>query len=124
MTQRTSSLAVAVAMLSMTLAAPALAQRDNVIAEARAAGLVGEQADGYLGFDSGAQISADLRGREEQNNMRRRAADTERGAGASASVAEIAAARTWKWTQLGRLAGPLAKPARNAQASASAISRT
>ncbi|MEQ1618175.1 MAG: DUF1318 domain-containing protein [Terricaulis sp.] len=92
MTKRTSSLAAAIAMLSMTLAAPALAQRDNVIAEARAAGLVGEQTDGYLGFVSGAQISADLRGRVEQNNMRRRAAYTERAAAANASVAEIAAA--------------------------------
>ncbi len=92
MTQRTSSLAAAFTMLSVMLAPPAFAQRDSAIAEARAAGLVGEQADGYLGFVTGAQISADLRGRVEQNNMRRRAAYTERAASANANVAEIAVA--------------------------------
>lgn len=92
MTHRTFSLAAATAMLAMALTSPAWAQRDSVIADARASGLVGEQADGYLGFVPGVQISADLRGRVEQNNMRRRAAYTERAAAANASVAEIAAA--------------------------------
>jgi uncharacterized protein len=92
MTKRTTLFAAALAAC-LALAAPAFAQRDAVIAEARAAGLVGEQADGYLGFAPGAQISADLRGRVEQNNMRRRAAYTERAASArGATVAEIAAA--------------------------------
>jgi uncharacterized protein len=92
MIKRTSFVAAAIAA-SLTLAAPAFAQRDAAIAEARAAGLVGEQADGYLGFAPGAQISADLRGRVEQNNMRRRAAYAERAASAGgATIAEIAAA--------------------------------
>lgn len=92
MIKRTYLFAAAIAA-SLALVAPAFAQRDAVIAEARAAGLVGEQADGYLGFAPGAQISADLRGRVEQNNMRRRAAYAERAANAGgATVAEIAAA--------------------------------
>ena len=43
--------------------APASAQNDAVVQQARAAGQIGEQADSYLGFVPGAQISADLRGR-------------------------------------------------------------
>lgn len=89
---RTFSLAALLAAATLALAAPAFAQRDSVIAEARAAGLVGEQADGYLGFAPGAQISADLRGRVEQNNMRRRAAYSERASAANATIAEVAAA--------------------------------
>jgi uncharacterized protein len=77
---------------AFAFAAPALAQRDAVIAQAREAGIVGEQADGYLGFAPGAQISADLRARVEQNNIRRRAAYTQTAASRNASVAEVAAA--------------------------------
>ena len=84
----------AAAMLTsaLLLAAPAQAQNDAVITQARAAGAVGEQADGYLGFVPGANISADLRGRVEQNNIQRRALYTRRAAERNVSVSEMAAA--------------------------------
>lgn len=77
----------------MTFAAPASAQaQDAAISQARASGLVGEQADGYLGFAPGASISADLRGRVEQNNIQRRQLYTRRAAERNVSVNEMAAA--------------------------------
>jgi uncharacterized protein YdbL (DUF1318 family) len=80
------------AAAALLMAEPALAQRDAAIDQARASGIVGEQADGYLGFVPGAQISADLRSRVEQNNMRRRAAYTRRAEAANATASEIGAA--------------------------------
>jgi uncharacterized protein YdbL (DUF1318 family) len=84
----------AAAMLTgaLLLAAPAQAQNDAALAQARAAGQIGEQADGYLGFVPGANISADLRGRVEQNNIQRRALYTRRAAERNVSVNEMAAA--------------------------------
>jgi uncharacterized protein YdbL (DUF1318 family) len=81
----------ALAAAALALAAPASAQ-DSVISQARAQGLIGEQADGYLGFVPGAQISADLRGRVEQNNMQRRQLYTRRANERGVSVNEMAAA--------------------------------
>lgn len=77
---------------ALLLAAPAQAQNDAALAQARANGLIGEQADGYLGFVPGASISADLRGRVEQNNIQRRALYTRRAAERNVSVNEMAAA--------------------------------
>jgi uncharacterized protein YdbL (DUF1318 family) len=77
--------------LGLMLAAPAMAQ-DNVVAAARASGQVGEQADGYLGFPAGVNVSADLRARVDQLNIRRRAAYTQRATQSGASVNEMAAA--------------------------------
>jgi uncharacterized protein YdbL (DUF1318 family) len=78
---------------AIAFTAPSWAQAsDGVISEARAAGQVGEQADGYLGFVPGASISADLRGRVDQNNIRRRALYTQRATQRNASVNEMAAA--------------------------------
>jgi uncharacterized protein len=77
---------------ALFLAAPAQAQNDAALAQARASGLIGEQADGYLGFAPGATISADLRGRVEQNNIQRRALYTRRAAERNVSVNEMAAA--------------------------------
>lgn len=78
---------------AIAFAAPSWAQAtDSAISAARAAGQVGEQADGYLGFVPGATISADLRGRVEQNNIRRRALYTQRATQRNASVNEMAAA--------------------------------
>jgi uncharacterized protein YdbL (DUF1318 family) len=77
---------------AVLLAAPAQAQNDAALAQARANGLIGEQADGYLGFVPGASISADLRGRVEQNNIQRRALYTRRAAERNVSVNEMAAA--------------------------------
>lgn len=78
---------------SLAIAAPASAQaQDAAIGQARAAGLVGEQADGYLGFVPGASISADLRGRVEQNNIQRRALFARRAEERNVSINEMAAA--------------------------------
>lgn len=86
-----STFAVA-ALMSAALAFEAAAQADPALDQARAAGLIGEQADGYLGFVPGATISADLRGRVEQNNIRRRALYTSRATERNATVNEMAAA--------------------------------
>jgi len=89
---------------ALALAAPALAQdRDPVIDQARAQGLVGEQFDGYLGFVPGAQISADLRGRVEQVNIRRRALYTQRAEARNATVAEMATAVACEVIERGRI---------------------
>lgn len=88
---RTFAFAAAAALLA--LATPALGQAaDNALTQARASGLIGEQADGYLGFVPGASISADLRGRVEQNNMQRRQLYQRRATERSVSVNEMAAA--------------------------------
>jgi uncharacterized protein YdbL (DUF1318 family) len=85
--------AAAAAATALALAAPSWAQAtDSAISQARAAGQIGEQADGYLGFVPGASISADLRGRVEQNNIQRRALYTRRASERSVSVNEMAAA--------------------------------
>ncbi len=83
----------AIAAAALAFSAPAFAQApDSALAQARASGLIGEQADGYLGFVPGATISADLRGRVEQNNIQRRQLYTRRAAERSVSVNEMAAA--------------------------------
>ena len=84
-------LTVAALVGALALASPAAAQ-DAVLNQARAAGQVGEQADGYLGIVSGAQVSADVRARVDQNNIRRRALYTQRATERGASVNEMAAA--------------------------------
>jgi uncharacterized protein YdbL (DUF1318 family) len=101
---RTFALFSAAALLAGALAvsAPASAQ-DAVVNQARASGLVGEQADGYLGFVPGASISADLRGRVDQINIRRRALYTQRAAERNASVNEMAAAVACEVFQRGRI---------------------
>jgi uncharacterized protein YdbL (DUF1318 family) len=78
--------------LGLLLASPVFAQVDNVVAGARASGQVGEQADGYLGFPPGVNVSADVRARVDQLNIRRRAAYTQRAAQRNVSVNEMAAA--------------------------------
>jgi uncharacterized protein YdbL (DUF1318 family) len=92
--KRTIAMAAAgAALAAFAIAAPSWAQAgDAVLTQARASGLIGEQADGYLGFVPGAQISADLRGRVEQNNIRRRALYTQRANQRNASLNEMAAA--------------------------------
>ncbi len=82
----------ALLLTAFALATPAYAQRDAVLGQAREAGLIGEQADGYLGFVPNAQISADLRGRVEQNNIRRRAAYSQTAEARNATVVEVGAA--------------------------------
>jgi uncharacterized protein YdbL (DUF1318 family) len=86
-----SAALVAAALAVATTSAMAQAG-DAALAQGRANGLIGEQADGYLGFVPGANVSADLRGRVEQNNIQRRALYTRRAAERSVSVNEMAAA--------------------------------
>jgi uncharacterized protein YdbL (DUF1318 family) len=81
--------AAAVIAGALLLAAPAQAQNDALVTQARANGAVGEQADGYLGFAPGASISADLRGRVEQINIQRRALYTRRAAERNVSACEV-----------------------------------
>lgn len=87
------SLLAATLAAALAFAAPSSAQQaDPAIAQARAAGLIGEQADGYLGVVPGAQVSADIRGRVDQVNIQRRALYTRRAADRNVSVNEMAAA--------------------------------
>lgn len=95
-----------IAAIGMALTATAaLAQAaDSALATARSGGLIGEQADGYLGFVPGAAISADLRGRVEQNNIQRRQLYTRRATERSVSVNEMAAAVACEVFQRPRIA--------------------
>jgi uncharacterized protein YdbL (DUF1318 family) len=95
-----------IAAIGLALTATvAMAQAsDSVLAQARANGLIGEQADGYLGFVPGATISADLRGRVDQNNIQRRQLYTRRAAERSVAVNEMAAAVACEVFQRPRIA--------------------
>jgi len=66
---------------------------DAVVASARADGVVGEQADGYLGFAK--TPSAEVKAAVDATNIKRRAIYTEIAAkpGSVATVQEVAAAR-------------------------------
>jgi uncharacterized protein len=75
------------------LASAAWAQTGpRVLGAERAQGLVGEQADGYLGIPPQAGASADLRARVNQINIQRRAAYTQQAQDSRRSVEEMAAA--------------------------------
>jgi uncharacterized protein YdbL (DUF1318 family) len=81
-------IAPAVALAFAGLSAPAWADRDPAYAAARAAGQVGEKADGYLGVVGGA--SGDVRGLVDKINIQRRANYTERATAQRATVEEYA----------------------------------
>ena len=81
-------LALAAALMLAPCAAFA---QDNAILSARAAGVIGEQADGYMGVRTGQTASADLRARVEQINIRRRAEYTARAERNGATPNEMAA---------------------------------
>jgi uncharacterized protein YdbL (DUF1318 family) len=83
---------LAAAALALTATVAVAQAQDSALTQARASGLIGEQADGYLGFVPGANISADLRGRVDQNNIQRRQLYTRRASERSVSVNEMAAA--------------------------------
>lgn len=90
---RTTIFAAAVAAAALAIAGTSWAQQsDPILAQARASGAVGEQADGYLGVAPGATVSADVRGRMDQVNIQRRALYTRRAAERNVSVNEMAAA--------------------------------
>jgi len=79
---------VAIAALAGT-AAYAVVQADAASATLRASGLVGEQADGYLGLVGSA--SADVRARMDSVNIQRRAYYTDLAARRGATIEEVAA---------------------------------
>ena len=81
------ALGVALAVLVAT-SAPANAQ-DNVISAAKAAGTVGEQADGYVGIKG--SVGADVKAAVDALNIKRRAAYTDLAGKRGATVAEAAA---------------------------------
>lgn len=74
-----------------TLGGAAIAQENPVVAQARAAGIVGEQLDGYLGFAKGP--SADVKAAVDAINIKRRAIYTDIAAKQGATVQEVATAR-------------------------------
>jgi uncharacterized protein YdbL (DUF1318 family) len=84
--------AAAALMLLATPAFADLASDKAAVDAAKAAGTVGEQADGYLGYAPGASVSADVRSHVDQINIRRRALYTSRAEQRSVSVNEMAAA--------------------------------
>jgi uncharacterized protein YdbL (DUF1318 family) len=90
--------------LALTATVAMAQAADSALAQARANGLIGEQADGYLGFVPGATISADLRGRVDQNNIQRRQLYTRRATERSVSVNEMAAAVACEVFQRPRIA--------------------
>ncbi len=77
-------------LAGLLAAGPAQAQADQAIEQARAQGIVGEQADGYLGIAKGG--SADLKSRVDATNIKRRAAYTDLAAKRGVTVQEVAAA--------------------------------
>ncbi len=82
---RTAMIATAVAL---SVAAPALAQRDPAYQAARVSGQVGEKPDGYLGFV--VTPSPQLRALIEDLNLRRRSVYTERATSAGSTVEQMA----------------------------------
>lgn len=91
--KRTFALAAAAALAgALVFAAPSSAQVPAEVSQARAAGTVGEQADGYLGIAPGSQVSAAVRGHVDQINIQRRGLYTRRAAERNVTVNEMAAA--------------------------------
>ncbi len=78
------SVSLGVALLSAAHA------QDAAIVGAQAAGTVGEGADGYLGVRG--SVSADVRARVDQVNIKRRAVYTDLAAKRGVTIAEVAGA--------------------------------
>lgn len=80
-----------VAMAGLSMQAGAQGAEEAIVASAKASGVVGEQADGYLGFAKAP--SADVKAAVDAVNIKRRQIYTELAAGQNATVQEVAAAR-------------------------------
>ena len=78
----------ALALAGAVLASPALAQRDPAYAAARAAGLVGEQMDGYLGVVGSG--TPELRAMVNDLNIKRKAVYAQQAQAQHATVEEYA----------------------------------
>lgn len=82
-------IALVSALSAALLAGPALAQSDPVLEAARASGIVGEQADGYLGIRTNG---GDVKARVDQINIKRKAVYTDLAAKRGVTVADVGAA--------------------------------
>ena len=89
MTRATKWLIAAAIGTAMVAGTAAYAFQGDESAELRATGLVGEQADGYLGLVGSA--SADVRARMDAVNIQRRAFYTQRASARGATIEEFAA---------------------------------
>jgi uncharacterized protein len=90
MTRRTKLLIAAVLGIAVVAGTSAYAMQGDAAGQLRASGLVGEQADGYLGLVAAAP--ADVRAQMEQVNIQRRARYTELATQRGATIEEVAAA--------------------------------
>jgi uncharacterized protein YdbL (DUF1318 family) len=90
MKSRTKLLIAATIGIAMVAGTTAYAMQGDAAGQLRATGLVGEQADGYLGLAGSAP--ANIRAQMEQVNIQRRAAYTQLAAQRGATIEEVAAA--------------------------------
>jgi uncharacterized protein YdbL (DUF1318 family) len=90
MTRRTKLLIAAAFGIALVAGTSAYAMQADAAGQLRASGLVGEQADGYLGLVAAAP--AEVRAQMEQVNIQRRAAYTQLATQRGATIEEVAAA--------------------------------
>jgi uncharacterized protein len=90
MTRRMKLLIAAAVGIALVAGTSAYAMQADAAGQLRASGLVGEQADGYLGLVAAAP--ADVRAQMEQVNIQRRAAYTRLATQRGATIEEVAAA--------------------------------
>jgi uncharacterized protein YdbL (DUF1318 family) len=90
MKSRTKLLIAAALGIAMVAGTTAYAMQGDAAAQLRSSGLVGEQADGYLGAVGSAP--ADVRAQMESVNIQRRAAYTRLATERGATIEEVAAA--------------------------------
>jgi uncharacterized protein YdbL (DUF1318 family) len=81
----------AVAVAGLAMQAGAQGAEEAIVSSAKASGMVGEQADGYLGFAKAP--SAEVKAAVDAVNIKRRQIYTELAAKQNATVQEVAAAR-------------------------------
>ena len=91
MTRRMKLLIAAGLGIAVVAATSAYAMQADAAGQLRASGLVGEQADGYLGL-VGGNAPAGVRAQMEQVNIQRRAAYTQLATNRGATIEEVAAA--------------------------------
>ena len=90
MTRRTKLLIAAALGIALVAGTSAYAMQADAAGQLRASGLVGEQADGYLGLVAAAP--GDVRAQMEQVNIQRRAFYTQLATQRGATIGEVAAA--------------------------------
>ena len=90
MTRRMKLLIAAGIGIAVVAGTKAYAIQADAAGQLRASGLVGEQADGYLGLVASAP--ADIRAQMESINIQRRAAYTQLASQRGATIEEVAAA--------------------------------